>query len=85
MVMIVQVFVIIKIVKVLIIIIIQEFVVINIVKVIIIIDTLYFIQLILMLWIYLTIVIISEKFIWPEISIIIQLRLNFILQFDIMD
>jgi hypothetical protein len=83
--MIVQVVMIIKIVKVLIIIIIQEFVVINIVKVIIIIDALYFIQLILMLWLYLTIVVISKKFIWPEISIIIQLRLNFILQFDITD
>ena len=83
--MIVQVVMIIKIVKVLIIIIIQEFEVINIVKVIIIIDALYFIQLILMLWLYLTIVVISEKFFWPEISIIIQLRLNFILQFDIMD
>ena len=83
--MIVQVVMIIKIVKVLIIIIIQEFEGSNIVKVIIIIDALYFIQLILMLWLYLTIVVISEKFIWPEISIIIQLRLNFILQFDIMD
>ena len=76
---------IIKIVKVFIIIITQELVVINIVKVIIVINTLYFIQLILMLKLYLTIVVISEKFIWPEISIIIQLRLNFILQFDIMD
>ena len=69
MVMIVQVFVIIKIVKVLIIIIIQEFAVINIVKVIIIIqefvdikiviNTLYFIQLILVLWLYLIIVVIE--------------------------
>jgi len=82
--MIIRVFVIIKIVKVLIIII-QVFVIIDIVRVIIIIDTLYFIQLILMLWLYLTIVVISEKFIWPEISIIMQLRLNFILRFDIMD
>jgi len=70
--MIVQVVVIIKIVKVLIIII-QEFVVFNIVKIIIVINTLYFIQLILMLRLYLTIVVISEKFIWPEISIIMQL------------
>ena len=69
MVMIVQVFVIIKIVKVLIIIIIQEFVVMKIVKVIIIIqefvdikiviNTLYFIQLILVLWLYLIIVVIE--------------------------
>ena len=67
--MIVQVVVIIKIVKVLIIIIIQEFVVMKIVNVIIIIqefvdikiviNTLYFIQLILMLWLYLIIVVIE--------------------------
>jgi len=67
--MIVQVVMIIKIVKVLIIIIIQEFVVMKIIKVIIIIqefvdikiviNTLYFIQLILMLWLYLIIVVIE--------------------------